>query len=300
MRNFSKANIISDSQAFEDLDFSQQIEPEYEHELDLLITRDENLVGFVVWLNLYTVAHEVIDILEGEYCWLPVYLPVFYPGVEVREGDRITGTVVGRFSDNNLNLDYTVSGTVQRQSGENVDFEYTTYHHEAVFQATEFHKKIFPDGGINTLTSEQPKVLARNLKTYLKDFLPDYMVPSAFVMMDAFPLSPNGKVDRRALPPPENARPETERTFVAPRNATEELLAGIWSEVLRVPEVGIHDNFFELGGDSILSIQIITRANRVGLQLTTKQIFQYQTIAELAARAGSSEAEEAILDRRRA
>src|ERR1044072_4082867 len=84
MRNFSKSNIISNSQAFEDLDHSRQIEPEYEEQLDLVINRDENLVGFVVWLNLYTTVDEVIDILEHEYCWLPVYLPVFYSGVGVR------------------------------------------------------------------------------------------------------------------------------------------------------------------------------------------------------------------------
>ena len=297
MRNFSKSNIISNSQAFEDLDFSRHIEPEYEYDINLLINRDEKLVGFVVWLNLYTAAHEVIDILEGEYCWLPVYLPVFYPGIDVREGDRITGTVTGRFSDNNLNLDYTVSGRVYRQAGENVDFEYTTYHHREVFQETEFHQRIFPNGGINTVgASDQPKISTGKFKTYLKEFLPDYMIPSAFVMLDAFPLSPNGKVDRRALPAPNEVKQETEHHFVAPRNTTEELLAGIWSEVLKVAEVGIHDNFFELGGDSILSIQIITRANRVGLQLTTKQIFQYQTIAELAAQAGTSDSEESLLD----
>src|SRR6185295_7946712 len=109
-------------------------------------------------------------------------------------------------------------------------------------------------------------------------------------------LTPNGKVDRAALPAPDQVRPEIERHFVAPRNATEELLAGIWSEVLRVADVGVHDNFFELGGDSILSIQIIARANNAGLQLSTKQVFQYQTIAGLAAHSGTGEAEEAILD----
>ncbi|HEX5883405.1 MAG TPA: amino acid adenylation domain-containing protein, partial [Pyrinomonadaceae bacterium] len=300
MRNFSTTNIISNSQTFEDLDFSRLIEPEYEHEINLLINRDENLAGFVVWLNLYTIADELIDILEGEYCWLPVYLPVFYPGIKVSAGDRIAGTVRGRFSDNHLNLDYTVSGRVYRQEGDNVDFEYTTYHHREIFQETEFHRKIFPDGGINTLASgQQPRALSSlsgKFKTYLREFLPDYMVPSVFVMMDAFPLTPNGKVDRRALPAPDQVKPETERHFVAPRNATEELLAGLWSEVLRVAEVGIHDNFFDLGGDSILSIQIIARANRAGLQLSTRQIFQYQTIAELAAHAGTSETEEALID----
>jgi amino acid adenylation domain-containing protein len=148
----------------------------------------------------------------------------------------------------------------------------------------------------NTIGSGQTRASSGKFKTYLQEFLPDYMVPSVFVMMDALPLTPNGKVDRGALPAPDQVKPETTGEFVAPRNATEELLAGIWSEVLRVAEVGIHDNFFDLGGDSILSIQIIARANRAGLQLTTKQIFQHQTVAQLATHAGTSEAEEAILE----
>ena len=81
---------------------------------------------------------------------------------------------------------------------------------------------------------------------------------------------------------PNHARPELEKAFVAPRTSVEEVLADIWSQVLRIEQVGVHDRFFELGGDSILSIQVIARANKAGLRLTLKQIFQHQTIAELA------------------
>jgi non-ribosomal peptide synthase protein (TIGR01720 family) len=123
---------------------------------------------------------------------------------------------------------------------------------------------------------------AGELRSFLKERLPGYMVPAAFVLLDRLPLTPSGKVDRRALPAPDQTRPELEKAFVAPRNASEEALTKIWVEVLRLEKVGIHDNFFELGGDSILSIQIVARANRSGLRLTPKQVFQYQTIAELA------------------
>ena len=104
------------------------------------------------------------------------------------------------------------------------------------------------------------------------------------------PLTPNGKVDRRALPAPDWIRPELEVPYVAPRTPREEVLAGIWADVLGLEQVGIHDNFFELGGDSILSIQIIARANQAGLRLTLKQLFQHQTVAELAAAAGTTPA----------
>ncbi|MDP3718281.1 MAG: amino acid adenylation domain-containing protein [Acidobacteriota bacterium] len=118
------------------------------------------------------------------------------------------------------------------------------------------------------------------LQAHLKTRLPAYMVPAAFIFLDELPLTVNGKVDRRALAAA--GIQEVAGSFTAPRTPTEHLLAGIWREVLGVAAVGVHDNFFELGGDSILSIQIISRANRAGLGLTVKQLFEQQTIAELA------------------
>lgn len=119
-------------------------------------------------------------------------------------------------------------------------------------------------------------------RRFLKGKLPDYMVPAVFVQLDALPLTPNGKIDRKALPTPDLTRPEFDRDCVAPRTSVERHLSQIWAQVLGVEQVGIHDNFFELGGDSILTIQIVARAKTVGLQLTPKQLFEFQTIAELA------------------
>ncbi|MUG94288.1 amino acid adenylation domain-containing protein [Scytonema sp. UIC 10036] len=120
------------------------------------------------------------------------------------------------------------------------------------------------------------------LRSFLKEKLPDYMIPKAIVILESLPLTPNGKIDRRALPVPE-LRTGIENNLVPPRTPIEEKLVQIWAQVLRVPVVGIHDNFFELGGDSILGIQIITRAKLVGIELTVKQLFAHQTIASLAA-----------------
>ncbi|MCC5666148.1 amino acid adenylation domain-containing protein [Nostoc sp. CHAB 5784] len=117
---------------------------------------------------------------------------------------------------------------------------------------------------------------------FLKSKLPNYMVPTAFVILETLPLTPNGKVDRKALPAPDTARPELDKELVAPRNSVEAKLTEIWAEVLGVEQVGILDNFFELGGDSILAIVVITKANKAGLQLTVKQLFQHQTVADLA------------------
>ncbi|MFE3578023.1 amino acid adenylation domain-containing protein [Streptomyces vinaceus] len=120
------------------------------------------------------------------------------------------------------------------------------------------------------------------LRSYLAGSLPDYMVPAVFLTHEALPLTPSGKVDRRALPEPEPDSILLGTEYAAPRDATEETLARIWAEVLRVEKVGVHDNFFDLGGDSILSIQVVSRARQAGLRLTSKMLFLHQSIAALS------------------
>ena len=147
-------------------------------------------------------------------------------------------------------------------------------------------------GGENQLVAyvvsvEGTALPADELRTFLRGLLPEYMVPSIFVPLAALPLSPNGKVDRKALPAPAAAR-EALAGSAAPRNAREDLLAGIWRGVLGLDQVGIHDNFFQLGGDSILSIQVVARARREGLLISPRQLFENQTIAGLAAVSASA------------
>jgi non-ribosomal peptide synthase protein (TIGR01720 family) len=126
-----------------------------------------------------------------------------------------------------------------------------------------------------------PAPTVNELRTFLKDRLPEYTIPATFVALDRLPMTASGKIDRRALPAPvveANAR----GGFVAPQTLVAKTLAEIWSAVLNVERIGLHDNFFELGGDSILSLQIVARARQAMLHLTPKDIFQHQTIAELA------------------
>ncbi|MEU1038520.1 non-ribosomal peptide synthase/polyketide synthase [Streptomyces sp. NPDC005907] len=123
------------------------------------------------------------------------------------------------------------------------------------------------------------------LRASCRRVLPDHMVPSSFTALDALPLTTSGKLDRRALPAPDLDTAPRERQFTAPRTPAEQTLAGIWSDVLGVAEVGADDNFFELGGDSILSIQVVSRARAAGVHLTSRDIFRHQTVADLAAAA---------------
>nr|WP_228058734.1 non-ribosomal peptide synthetase [Nostoc sp. LEGE 06077] len=132
---------------------------------------------------------------------------------------------------------------------------------------------------------QKPQPTTNELRDFLKLKLPNYMIPAAFMALESIPMTANQKVDYRALPTPDFSR-SAEDKFIAPRTLIEEKLVAIWSEVLRVENVGIHDNFFELGGDSILSIQLISKANQAGIQIAAKQLFKYQTIAELATVAG--------------
>ena len=120
------------------------------------------------------------------------------------------------------------------------------------------------------------------LRAFMQETLPEYMIPSVFIFLDKLPLTPNGKVNRRALPEPDQTRPELERAYVAPRTALEELVVSIWSKVLGIEQVGIHDNFFELGGHSLLAAQVTTRIREAfGVELPLRFLFEAPTVAGL-------------------
>lgn len=134
------------------------------------------------------------------------------------------------------------------------------------------------------LIANQPDVpAASDLRTFIRKTLPDYMVPSAFVFVEAYPLTPNKKIDRKALPAPDQIKNEVDSNFVAPSTPTEKLLAEIWSEVLGVEQVGISDNFFDLGGHSLLSAKVVAKLEQKTGSKLPLAYFGYQTLGQLAA-----------------
>ncbi len=153
LRHFSKSSIISTSSIFESLNFAGIIETEYSNEVNLTILKDSRLDGFVVWLNLHTIEGEVIDVIEHEYCWLPVYFPVFSPGIQVSQGDKIEAICSGSLCDNNLNPDYNIEGSLIKKLGEKIEFKYYSYHYKRVFKQTPFYKKLFSQYVINSNTN---------------------------------------------------------------------------------------------------------------------------------------------------
>ena len=136
----------------------------------------------------------------------------------------------------------------------------------------------------NPLQGQFARRLVPHLRAFLAERLPDHMVPSVFSLLDALPLTPNRKIDRRALVPPDTARPRVGAAYAAPRTSTEEALAAIWSEVLEIERIGVHDNFFELGGHSLLAVRLFAGIRAaLGRDLPLAAIFRAPTIALLAA-----------------
>jgi len=150
-----------------------------------------------------------------------------------------------------------------------------------------FSEQKTPAGGEDRIVAyvvlengQQPKIT--ELRSFINERLPEFMLPSFFVFLESLPLTPNGKVDRKALPEPDHARPDLEETFVGPRNQVEEVLTGIWTEILDIEKVGVYDNFFELGGHSILVTRLVSRIrDALQVEVPLRTIFEMPTVAEL-------------------
>jgi acyl carrier protein len=132
------------------------------------------------------------------------------------------------------------------------------------------------------IPSDSNKPSAKDLDDHLRRRLADYMIPAAYMVLEALPLTPNGKIDYHALPEPIQMKSET--AYAAPRNDVERQLVAIWTDLLQIGQIGIHDNFFQLGGQSLLATQVMARIQKVlGIELPLRIIFQSPTIADLAA-----------------
>ncbi|MBF2007873.1 MAG: amino acid adenylation domain-containing protein [Chlorogloeopsis fritschii C42_A2020_084] len=148
--------------------------------------------------------------------------------------------------------------------------------------------KVWEDEGDKRLvgyvsSQVKPQLTVSQLRSFLKEQLPEYMIPSAFVILETFPLTPNGKIDWRALPAPEKNRPELAANYVIPQTKVEQTIAKIWQKALNIEQIGIHDNFFELGGHSLLMIKVHSELQEIfKTDLLMLDLFRYPTISSLA------------------
>ncbi len=166
------------------------------------------------------------------------------------------------------------------------EIEATLTQHEAV-QEVSVLAQDSPTGGKRlvayVVVKQTPAPTVSEWRTYLKKTLPDYMVPSAFVVMEQFPLTNNGKLDRRALPQPENERPDLRSDYAPPRTHTERIIAEVWQTLLSVQKVGVYDNFFELGGDSLLAVRAVgALRKRINGEIEIYKLFESPTVRTLA------------------
>jgi amino acid adenylation domain-containing protein len=278
IRNFPKRSLISSMDLFEVLDFKETIEPAYQREICLKINRKAKLEGLLLWINLQTVEGELLDILEYDGCFSPAYMPVFSPGIEVADGDEIRASCGVSYRDKDSKPDYQVKGVVIRRSGDRIEFDYHSRLEEPARKGNDFYAKLLLDDGIRISKRSEEILLPERLKSHIKRILPAYMTPSLFVVMDSLPLSPNGKVDRRALPAPDVRRAEEKNGYHAPRTPVEEMVIGIYQEVLKLDEVGSKENFFELGGHSLLATQVVSRIRKMlGVEIGLRSVFEKPT-----------------------
>jgi surfactin family lipopeptide synthetase A len=136
---------------------------------------------------------------------------------------------------------------------------------------------------VGYVTREGEGASAAEIKGRLKERIPEYMMPWVIVMMEEMPLNANGKIDRSALPPVDLARTLDEETYVAPRNPIESIIGSLWSEVLKVEQIGVSDNFFELGGHSVLAAMLISRLRQLfHLEMPLRRLFEAPTLADFS------------------
>ncbi|OYD86628.1 hypothetical protein CDG77_34005 [Nostoc sp. 'Peltigera membranacea cyanobiont' 213] len=222
------------------------------------------------------------------------------PNVFGTEGTRLykTGDKARYLNDGNIEflgrIDYQVK--IRGFRIELGEIESVLTQHPSVLQAVILDRKD-QLGNKNLVAYVVLNQLAFNpneLRHFLRDKLPDYMIPHAFVQMDALPLTPNGKINRHALPAPDLSQISLENGFVAPHSPREKILADLWTELLGLEKVGIHDDFFEMGGHSLLAIQLISRLREAfSIQLPLRCLFESPTIAELAELLAAQQIEQA-------
>ncbi len=191
-----------------------------------------------------------------------------------------------------LPYDIDISCSVDRTDGSyDVIFRHRSEKGNDPLSITHYPLPITPDWNEytnNPLQEKFTRKLLPQLRSFLKEKLPAHMLPTDFVVLETFPLMPNGKVDREALPPPDTSRNILTEGYVAPSNPIEEGLATLWGEILGLEQVGIHDNFFELGGHSLKATQVISRIHKdLGVEMAVRDIFNLPTIAELAQEIGT-------------
>jgi amino acid adenylation domain-containing protein/thioester reductase-like protein len=279
--NFPISNVISSDGVFEYLDFSGPIETEGQSNVELVITKNGRMDGFLLWLNLYTCPGVLIDNLVSRHNWAPVFIPVMYPGIAVSTGDRIRMTCSWGLSRNGINPDYRLEGVLILKDGTEISFQYELPYFETAFRKNPFYRQLLIDNPASYARNIFEYLDQRQLREYLEAHLPSYMMPSHLIELEKIPLTANGKIDKNALPEP--AAGSTGK-YLPPRNDIEEKLVEIWSQSLGIGKenISINANFFEIGGHSLKSIPVVGEIYReFNVEVPISEFFSRPTIEEI-------------------
>jgi amino acid adenylation domain-containing protein len=289
VKGLDRSHLLAEPQVFEDLDFSGIVDLEYRRDAGFQFERNGTLHGFLVWLTLDTGGGETIDILRNEHCWLPVFFPVFHPGVKVLAGERIEGACGAKLCRDERHLDYFVEGVLHHSlhdtAQQDTPFHYYSPHQGTAFMASPFYSEFFAGGQARLLSKPGRRSLDdAALLQRLRQHLPEHMVPSHVVPLDRLPLLPSGKLDRKSLPAFRRFEQDA-ASIVAPSDPLETLVAGIWQDVLQTPNIGRDTNFFDQGGHSLLLLRVQDRiAEKTGVKIGVTELFKYPTVETLARR----------------
>jgi amino acid adenylation domain-containing protein len=278
VKNMDESCLVSNSGVFEELDFTKDIPEEDYRTIELTIARDGHVSGFIAWVQLFVDGEEYLDALKQPVNWLPVYFPVFDTEVPVVKGDRILATIQRKISEDGFHPDYCITGELIREGQEIIPF----VHHSCYSRNRKKHNRFYKDLFETGLAGAEG--MKEEIRNYLRSQLPPYMLPSRLVLMDKFPVTASGKIDRVALTKNTTTVKTTNALFAAPGNETEKAIAALWQEALQIEDAGIHDNFFDVGGHSIKAARLCSLIfNQFGTRINLKTVFDHPTIAQLAA-----------------
>lgn len=264
VRGLDRSHLLAAPQVFEDLDYRGEVPIDYRFESEFPITRTGRADGFLIWLTLDTGGGEMIDILDHEHCWLPVFVPAFHPGLAVDAGDLLAARCGATASDDGLHVDYFIEGD---------GFRYDAPHQPRAYRGAPFYRDFFAAGAAPV------RLDTGQLRAALQERLPGYMVPATIVEIDRLPLTASGKRDRPALLA---ALPGSEAAVPAPSGAMEALVARVWRDVLEVEAIDPAVNFFDQGGHSLLLLAVQESLAAEGHSVEVTDLFRHGTLAALA------------------
>lgn len=285
LRGVRHEHLVSSVGVFEDLQFTGPVPLTTQHDVTLHIEKSGPVSGLLLWLELYTGAEQHIDILEHQDSWLPVFLPLTDSPLELPRGAELRLQVSRRPSPNGRNPDYTIQGELHLPDGSRQPVRYDLPHIASTYGGNTFYHQLWQ--GRATASAQRgdgaaPEATPAALRAYLRQRLPSHLVPSEVIALDALPLLPSGKLDRRRLPTPSLKRQNVAAQSVAPPQESAAVVARIWCEVLGY-ESGHTTNFFDAGGTSLLLVEVQEKlAAASGRRIGLSSLFERPTIGAMA------------------